>query len=72
MHHDTCIKYINEGKLYLDFFKITDFIIPDAVKLPISTKDLVKLIIEKRTLYLKNHLINKLSIPITVTNVGTK
>lgn len=68
IHPNTCMKGINNQETYLNYFKITDQFITTSRKVDITLDELVKLISEKKLLFLKNDFFNKLSVPIAVTN----
>jgi hypothetical protein len=53
VHHATVTKCIKTGSLYLDYFIITDQLKPDANKAGLSLEELSKLILDKRSLFLK-------------------
>lgn len=53
IHHTTSTKCIKTGSLYLDYFRITDQPIPTARKAGLSLEELSKLILDKKSLFLK-------------------
>ena len=53
VHHSTVTKCIKTGSLYLDYFIITDQLKPDANKAGLSLEELSKLILDKKSLFLK-------------------
>jgi hypothetical protein len=53
IHHATSTKYIKTGSPYLDYFIITDQLKPTAIKAELSLEELSKLILDKKSLFLK-------------------
>lgn len=62
------MKGIKNNEIYLNFFRITDYMDTRAKLVNITLEDLIKLISEKKKLYLKNDLSDKLSVPLIATN----
>lgn len=73
IHPSTCIKGIKKVSPFFNFFKITNTLYSDAKKANMPLSDLLDLIAEKKkTQFLKDQFTNKLSVPITASNVMTK
>lgn len=53
IHHVTCTKCLKNESLYLDYFKITNKLYPDASQANLSLTELTNLIFEKKSLFLK-------------------
>lgn len=53
VHHATSTKCMKTGTLYLNYFRITDQILPDAKEAGLSLDELSLLIAEKKSLFLK-------------------
>jgi hypothetical protein len=53
IHHATSTKCIKTGSPYLDYFIITDQLKPTAIKAELSLEELSKLILDKKSLFLK-------------------
>lgn len=71
IHHSTCMKGIKKSESYLNFFRITDIPFNNAKKANLDLYQLSNLILEKKTLFLKNTLSAKISTPIALKEIVT-
>lgn len=71
-HHETCTNCIKTGESYLDYFKITDTPILDAVQSDLTLPEVLELLEDKRKEILKKNTKIKFSKAIKVRKENEK
>lgn len=71
IHPNTCRNCLKEGKIYLNFFKITNTLIKDARMAGLNNPELFSLISEKKILYLSQASREKFSLSVVMKESGT-
>ena len=72
IHHTSCMRGIKKSESSLNFFRITDIPFNNAKKANLDLHQLSHLISEKKTLFLKNTLSAKISLPVLLKEIITR
>lgn len=71
IHHNTCANCIKNGNSYLNFFKLSDIPLEGVNKANLSNSELVNLISEKKSQFLKDTSKLKFSVLVTIKDIET-